>query len=221
MSSRLAKGTSYDRPLDVDDLVARAEIVDVLSRYVRGVDRCDPELMSSCYHPDAIDDHGTFVGPAKEFVGFVTGDRSRRWAMTTHFLAPPMVVRDGDVAAVDTYCQAHHRRGARSDHDCTAGVPREGITRPRRRLVWADNSDYRSWTTWAFDRLVRELLQAWRRFAPTPERGPVGPRRRRGVMLCRRARVALQPFLEGANRRLCERRHRSSHRWWRPRPSAP
>jgi SnoaL-like domain len=102
-------GPGGDAPrVGLDDLVARAEISDVLNRYARGVDRRDAELLRSCYHPDAIDDHGIFVGPADDFVEFVTGERSRRWIITTHFLAPPTIALDGHVAAVDTYCQAHH-----------------------------------------------------------------------------------------------------------------
>ena len=37
---------------------ARDEIRELLTRYCRGVDRMDAELIASAYHPDAIDEHG-------------------------------------------------------------------------------------------------------------------------------------------------------------------
>ena len=42
--------------LTTDDLLARAEITDVIQRLARGTDRLDQELMASCYHPDGFDD---------------------------------------------------------------------------------------------------------------------------------------------------------------------
>lgn len=91
----------------VEELLAREEIHDVLKRYVRAVDRADAELMVSCYHDDAVDDHGMFRGPAREFAEFVCGERSGRYEATHHFIAPPNIGVDGDSALVDTYCIAH------------------------------------------------------------------------------------------------------------------
>jgi hypothetical protein len=41
-------------------LLHERDIHDVLLRYCRGVDRCDRDLIASCYHPDAVDDHGNW-----------------------------------------------------------------------------------------------------------------------------------------------------------------
>src|SRR5262245_17777267 len=43
-------------------LLDKQAIQEVLARYCRGVDRADLELLRSVYHPDAIDNHGTFNG---------------------------------------------------------------------------------------------------------------------------------------------------------------
>ena len=94
-------------PVSVEELLAREEIHDVLKRYVRAVDRADAELMVSCYHDDAVDDHGMFRGPAAEFAEFVCGERSGRYEATHHFIAPPNIRVSGDDAFVDTYCIAH------------------------------------------------------------------------------------------------------------------
>lgn len=45
-------------------------IRDATRRYCRGVDRLDAGEMKSAYWPDAIDDHGAFVGNAHEFSDF-------------------------------------------------------------------------------------------------------------------------------------------------------
>src|SRR5580698_10968530 len=48
-------------------LTDRQEILDCLNRYCRGLDRLDPELIASAYHPDAVDNHYTFVGGVAAF----------------------------------------------------------------------------------------------------------------------------------------------------------
>ncbi len=52
-------------PEQIADIQA---IENVAKRYSRGVDRLDAECMKSAYWPDAVDDHGVFVGNAWEFV---------------------------------------------------------------------------------------------------------------------------------------------------------
>ena len=59
-----------------DDLIAREQIRDVVYRYARGVDRRDFALVRGCYHPDATDDHGRFVGNGWEFAERVVGTRA-------------------------------------------------------------------------------------------------------------------------------------------------
>lgn len=50
-------------------LLARVEILDVLARYVRGCDRGDGDLLKSCYHNDAIEEHaGNYTGNAHDYV---------------------------------------------------------------------------------------------------------------------------------------------------------
>lgn len=54
----------------------RQAILDCLTAYSRGVDRLDRELLLSCYHEDAVDDHGMFAGDRDEFVEWVVGMHS-------------------------------------------------------------------------------------------------------------------------------------------------
>jgi hypothetical protein len=51
----------------LDVLVAKDQIRDVLYRYARGVDRKDEALLKSCYHPDGIDAHWSFIGNGHDF----------------------------------------------------------------------------------------------------------------------------------------------------------
>ena len=64
--------------MDTDPLAAleaHRQIHAAMARYARGVDRCDRDMILSCYHPDAHDDHGPFKGTPAEFAD---------WAIPTH-----------------------------------------------------------------------------------------------------------------------------------------
>ena len=91
----------------LDDLVCRHEIEQVILRLARATDRRDPEAIRSCYHADAFDDHGAFQGGPAEFAEWVPLALAP-FAATQHFLAPPRIEREGDVAHCETYCTAHH-----------------------------------------------------------------------------------------------------------------
>lgn len=84
-------------------LVDRQAIHDVLMRYSRGVDRLDRELILSVYHPDAIDDHGVFVGGPAAFADWVIGMHSRLHQSHQHCQFNSSVDLDGDVAHAETY----------------------------------------------------------------------------------------------------------------------
>ena len=101
MSTTLPQSTGT---VTVEQLLARAEINDVLQRYVRGIDRVDMDVVSSCYHPGAYDNHGQFQGTVEEFTAWLSGRLGRHKA-TTHFLSTPLIrFTEEDVAQIDTYC---------------------------------------------------------------------------------------------------------------------
>ena len=78
-----------------ESLAAREAIRDVACRYSRGVDRLDPEVMKSAYWPDAIDDHGVFVGNAWEFVDHCMVSH-RRFRSTMHCIFNHLIELDPD-----------------------------------------------------------------------------------------------------------------------------
>jgi hypothetical protein len=93
--------------LTVEELLAREEITDVIKRLARGTDRLDQAAMASCYHPDGFDDHNSFRGSGTEFAAWVC-QVLPHFEATMHFIGPPQVRIEGEIAHCDTYCEAHH-----------------------------------------------------------------------------------------------------------------
>lgn len=106
----------------VRQLLDKQAIHEVVLRYCRGIDRMDLDLVRSCYHDDATDDHGTFVGTADEFVAWVTR-LLPRYTATMHLVANHLTEfapDDPDRARSETYGIAHHRT--------TDGPPQANLT---------------------------------------------------------------------------------------------
>ena len=57
-----------ERDPELQTLLDRQAIHDVLMRYSRGLDRHDRKVLESVYWPDAVDDHITYRGDAKGFI---------------------------------------------------------------------------------------------------------------------------------------------------------
>ena len=101
---------------ELERLVAEAEIRRVIARYCRGVDRMDLELVRSCYHPDAHDEHGSFSGTVDEYLEWV-GALLAKYDATMHFVGNQLVEFDGaDAAWVETYGISVHRGPADRPH---------------------------------------------------------------------------------------------------------
>jgi SnoaL-like domain len=100
---------------DVQRLLDEHEIRAVVLRYCRGVDRLDLELVRDCYHADATDEHGTFVGTRDEYVAWV-GEVLTRFEGTMHLVANQLVEVVGDRARCETYGVAHHWGHPPEDH---------------------------------------------------------------------------------------------------------
>lgn len=84
-------------------LVDRQAIWDCLMRYARGVDRFDRDLVLSAYHPDAVDDHGKFLGTREEFWDWAHDQHSRVHLSHQHYIANHSCDLSGDVAHTETY----------------------------------------------------------------------------------------------------------------------
>jgi hypothetical protein len=86
-------------------LIAKDEIRDVLMRYARGVDRGDPDLITSAFWPDAVDDHGGVTLIGTEAGPRFTGSRkvSASGAAGQHFMGNITIELEGDRAFTESY----------------------------------------------------------------------------------------------------------------------
>jgi hypothetical protein len=87
----------------VQELHDRQAIRDCIGRYARGVDRFDRELILSAFHPDAIDEHGKFVGNPQEFVEWALDQHANAHLCHQHCLLNHSCELDGDAAHAETY----------------------------------------------------------------------------------------------------------------------
>ena len=109
---------------EIRRVVDQQQITDVIYRYCRGIDRCDYDLVRSCYHLDARDDHGDFRGNVDDFIAYVQIGLSR-FERTMHFIGNVLVEPEGDRARAESYIVAyHHLRESRTkpERDYTVGL---------------------------------------------------------------------------------------------------
>lgn len=105
--------------MSVDALLDKQEIHDVLVRFCRGVDRLDEAVLRSCFHDDALDDHGMFRGSADDFVDYVLAS-ARTMIATVHSITNVSIELDGDRAGSEAYVTVVMRTarsaGGEADH---------------------------------------------------------------------------------------------------------
>jgi ketosteroid isomerase-like protein len=158
-----ADGASAALARRIERMLARDEIREVLARYARGVDRADADLLKSCYHADALEEHGgNYTGNAFDYIDGAV-PRIRLMGAMQHLLGSTHIEFDGDVAHVETYIWTFARFAAdgRSTDTFTGGrlvdrfECRDGRWKiARRRTVFDWNRDTPSsegWVTGLFD----------------------------------------------------------------------
>jgi SnoaL-like domain len=100
------------------------EIRDVVYRYCRGIDRRNYALVRSCYHSDAVDDHGDFRGGVDEFIAYIQRGLPR-FERTMHFIGNVLIESHGDEARSESYLVAYHRLAAsrtKAERDYVVGL---------------------------------------------------------------------------------------------------
>jgi hypothetical protein len=101
------RAANPDRDAQIDELLDKQALYELVVRYCRAVDRADVELMRSCYHPDAIDEHGYFSGGVEELIAAMQDggvlDPSSRPAPVQHSVTNALFEIDGDIAHGETY----------------------------------------------------------------------------------------------------------------------
>lgn len=128
-------------------LADQEEIRRVLYTYFRAVDAADWDLMASCYHDDATDEHaGVYTGGIDGLVRWCVENVAREFSSWMHLGGQSIIDVDGDTAQTETYAVAIHKThpdASGSTHDVIAAgrffdrfEKRDGAWRiAQRRLV--------------------------------------------------------------------------------------
>lgn len=94
----------------LQSLLDKEAIRDVSLRYARGIDRHDDALLLSAYHPDAVDDHGAFIGSPEGFVEYANRVHGQNWVCHQHFVTNQVIDLDGTAAHCESYFLAVLKR---------------------------------------------------------------------------------------------------------------
>lgn len=101
---------------DLERLLIEAEIRRVLVDYCHGVDRRDWELVRRCYHDDARDSHGAFIGSVDALIDWM---REKHATVTSsmHVLSNITIqlAEDRRSARTESYCLSHREVAAAKD----------------------------------------------------------------------------------------------------------
>ena len=92
----------------IRELLDKQALHELVLRYCRAVDRADEELLLSCYHPDAFDDHGSFRGGPAEFAEHLRGGTLNpeiQVGPVQHALTNAVFEVRGDVAYGESYVE--------------------------------------------------------------------------------------------------------------------
>lgn len=125
--------------MEVDAAAIRAlldkdAVREVSLRYTRGIDRHDVDLFLSAYHPDARDDHGSFIGLGTDFVEYANRVHAENWVCHQHYVTNQVIDLDGDTAHCESYFLAVLKR---PDAICDLVGGRYIDRIERRAGVWA------------------------------------------------------------------------------------
>jgi ketosteroid isomerase-like protein len=85
----------------VVELEDRQEIQTVINLVARAVDRCDADLLRSCYHQDAYEAHHMWNGNVADWVEYIVREIAKV-PNCRHEIGTPLIEFDGDRAFVET-----------------------------------------------------------------------------------------------------------------------
>ena len=153
-----------DIPPELRALLDKQAIAEVILSYSRAVDRGDEALLRSCYHDDAVEDHGgAFLGTANDYIAAILpvlhGGR-----LMTHTVTNILVDLEGPATATSECYYLSFARYPEAD------PPFETLTLARA----VDRMEKRD-GTWRIAR--RQLRWEWNREQPIAEtwaRGGIG-----------------------------------------------
>ncbi|MBC2668988.1 nuclear transport factor 2 family protein [Novosphingobium piscinae] len=157
----------FDAEAALRDYVARRDITDAVQRYLRGLDRLDPDLVRSAFTADAWVDCGLMAGPAETFVPFAM-ELLGAMEANQHLMGQLRIeLHDEFRASGEVYFQAWHASRDES------GAPRDLFIAGRYVDEYAcDNGE------WKIHR--RHLITDWTRDEPADRSVLEAPTTNRG-----------------------------------------
>lgn len=134
---------------ELQALLDKQAITEVLYRYCRGVDRCDVKLVDSIYWEDAVDDHGYWKGPGQEFGSFVVARLLDANQRTTHTVTNVLIEISADVAWSESQVMVHLIRQGPDPREVDVMAGRYVDKLSRRQGEWriVDRTVVLDWTT--------------------------------------------------------------------------
>ena len=91
----------------VQELLDKTEISELLTRYLRAIDRGDIATLRASYTDDATEEHGgLYAGPAQGYIDSIAAALTHPRSVGTHTLSNVLIDIDGDRAASEHYVLA-------------------------------------------------------------------------------------------------------------------
>jgi hypothetical protein len=146
-----------ERDPEVQALLDKQAIHEVLALYLRGCDRADVSLVAAAYHDDGYEDHGgTFSGPASEWIASLA-ERLPKAGLMNHLMTNLVIELDDDRALSECYILTFSRV-ATDERPFDSMTLTRAIDRFERRdgkwkikhrtLVWESNRELPLTETW-------------------------------------------------------------------------
>ena len=88
---------------DLQRLLDERDILRCVTRYARGIDRHDADLIESAFHPDSLDHHGGDTRNPEDLAQWGNELHATHTRRHSHFLANSTIEIDRDVAHSETY----------------------------------------------------------------------------------------------------------------------
>ncbi len=157
----------------VDDLLAEREITRVLVAYCQGVDRRDWEQVRRCYHEEAVDQHGAFVGDRDGLVEWLKRRHATSVKSSVHQLTNVSVRfnDDGHLARVESYCLSMQVVVPAAGDPFAGKSDKQVFTTVMSRYV--DTFEHRDPNGWRI--LRRDCVFDWMRRTGTDDFIPIDP----------------------------------------------
>jgi hypothetical protein len=88
---------------DVQYLKDRADVLDCIATHARGCDRHDVSLLTSAYHDDSVDEHGTEHIPGPDYATWANATHAATSETHLHNITTHRCEIDGDEAHAESY----------------------------------------------------------------------------------------------------------------------